>query len=505
MPDRLGTERGLDDALIRVAIEEHEKAVAPRLEELWRYFRNPAEPVGAEGGSSRGWRLAQEAGLPARVTGRSSGLGEDAFSLDDRARTRREVVIENDIAWRVLTMVDFLFGRPVRIASEASDAGLAADVERVLDAVWEASGGLALLQDVALLGHVYGHVDLAVRVDEGALAELAGEDPAVVAAHAIRIEPIEATRGVPILSAGDYRRLDGYLVHFERELNEVERTDRAGRAKRLFGRERANGRASSRLQRKRGTVTEVFEPGRWRRVEDGEVVAERASSLLPDVVPVVHVQNGSQPFRYSGLSEVEALIPLQDELNTRLSDRASRVTMQSFRMYLAKGLDGFDRVPVTPGSVWSTNNPDASIESFGGDGASPSEESHIEQIREAMDKASAVPPLAGGVVRAKVGNLTSANALRITLLSLLAKTARKRVTYGRGIVEASGLVLDALAGAGVLMTGERERGLRVAWPDALPSVPAEDLSAAESKRELGVGDERLLAELGYGSGDPGVV
>ncbi len=501
MPDRLGTERGLDDALIRVAIEEHQKAALPRLEQLWRYFRNPAEPVGAEGGPSRGWKLAQEAGLPARVTGR----GEDTFSLDDRTLSRREVVIENDIAWRVLTMIDFLYGRPVRIASEATDAGLASEIERVLDAVWQASGGLALLQDAALLGHIYGHVDLAVRVDEEALAELAGDDPAVAAAHAIRIEPIDATRGIPLLSAGDYRKLDAYLVHFERELNEVERTDRAARAKRLFGRERTNPRPSTRMRRKRGTVTEVFEPGTWRRMEDGEVVAQRESALLPDAVPVVHVQNGSQPFRYSGLSEVEALIPLQDELNTRLSDRASRVTMQSFRMYLAKGLDGFDRVPVTPGTVWSTDNPDASIESFGGDGASPSEESHIEQIREAMDKASAVPPLAGGVVRAKVGNLTSANALRITLLSLLAKTARKRVTYGRGMVQASGLVLDALAAAGVLLTSERQRALRVAWPDALPSVPAEDLAAAEAKSALGVGDERVLAELGYGAGDPGVV
>ncbi len=501
MPDRLGTDRGLDGALIGVAIEEHEKVVLPRLVELWRYFRNPAEPVGAEGGPSRGWRLAQEAGLPARVTGR----GEDAFSLDDRSLSRREVVIENDIAWRVLTMVDFLFGRPVRIASEASDAGRASEVERVLDAVWESSGGLALLQDAALLGHVYGHVDLAVRVDEEALREMAGEDPAAAAAHAIRIEPIEATRGIPVISAGDYRALDGYLVHFERELNEVERAGRGGRAKRLFGRERASEPPRTKFQRKRGTVTEVFEPGRWRRFEDGAVVADRALSLLPDAVPVVHVQNGSQPFRYSGLSEVEALIPLQDELNTRLSDRASRVTMQSFRMYLAKGLDGFDRVPVTPGSVWSTDNPDASIESFGGDGASPSEESHIEQIREAMDKASAVPPLAGGVVRAKVGNLTSANALRITLLSLLAKTARKRVTYGRGIVEASGIVLDAMAASGALPTGERERGVRVAWPDALPSVPAEDLAAAETKSALGVDAERVLAELGYGSGDPGVV
>ncbi len=39
------------------------------------------------------------------------------------------------------------------------------------------------------------------------------------------------------------------------------------------------------------------------------------------------------PLSYEGLSDVEPLIPLQDELNTRLSDRANRVTYQAFNMF----------------------------------------------------------------------------------------------------------------------------------------------------------------------------
>jgi len=35
-----------------------------------------------------------------------------------------------------------------------------------------------------------------------------------------------------------------------------------------------------------------------------------------------------------------------------------------------------------------TDNPDASIESFGGDADSPSERQHIEELREALDRAS---------------------------------------------------------------------------------------------------------------------
>lgn len=174
-------------------------------------------------------------------------------------------------------------------------------------------------------------------------------------------------------------------------------------------------------------------------------------------------------------------------------------------MYLAKGIDGFRGSSVGPGMVWSTDNPEASISSFGGDAHSPSEDAHVAEIREAMDKISGVPPVAGGVVRAKLGNLSSANALRITLMSLIAKTMRKRVTYGRGIERASSLVLEYLNAAGVLKTDARDRGVRVVW-GALPVVDEESIVAAgRAKVELGVDEEKVLDELGYNEDDPGVV
>jgi hypothetical protein len=500
---------------VEAALREHERSGRARLEKLWSYFRNPLEPVGPAGMDGPRARLAQERGLPARLTG---GSGDPR--LDDRTGVRREVVIENDIGWRVQAMVDFLFGRPVRVVSTAGDAGVRGVVERVVGAAWEASGGIGLLQDAALLGHVYGHVDFVVRVDEAGLRRAAGlgEDPAEAAARWVRIEAVEPTRGVAVLAAEDYREIEGYgiRVSVERGGQEGGRVGRAasvrgwlGLGERLGERsgERRRGQAAGE-ERDARIVTEVFGPGWWER-RAGETVEERRESvLLPGVVPVVHVQNMSQPFRYSGFSEVEGLIPLQDELNTRLSDRASRVTMQSFQMYLAKGLEGFDRVAVGPGAVWSTDNPDAEIVRFGGDGQSPSEERHIEEIREAMDKISGVPPLAGGVVRAKLGNLSSATALRITLMGLIAKTQRKRVTYGRGIERVSGLVIGALHAAGVVRVGERDRGLRIVWPELLPEDPREELAAAKGKLEIGVPAERVLGELGYaaagGSVDEGI-
>ena len=129
---------------------------------------------------------------------------------------------------------------------------------------------------------------------------------------------------------------------------------------------------------------------------------------------------------------------------------------------------------------------------------------HIEEIREALDKVAGIPPIASGVVRARIGNLSSANALRVTLMGVLAKTARKRVTYGQGMARVCGLVLRALDAAGVLATAEGERGVRLSWPDPLPTDQRDEVAAAKGKLEIGVPSERVLGELGYDGNDAGI-
>jgi hypothetical protein len=418
------------------------------------------------------------------------------------------VVIENDIAWRVQAMVDFMFGKPLALVSTAAEEGKRRTIERVLDHVWESSGGIGLLQDMGLLGHVFGHVDLVLRIDESKLREVMTRgglntelDRALAASEALRIEVVEPRRGIPVLSERDYREIDVYVIHYEREANAPAHV---GLLERILPRLR--GAEPPAAQRRRTCITEIIGPGAWQVYEDGVLIDEQPAvgSLTGGRIPVVHIQNISQPFMYEGIGEVEPLIALQDELNTRLSDRASRVTLQCFKMYLARGIDGFEKMPIGPGQVFSTENPQATIEAFGGDAASPSEDAHIQQVRDAMDKAAAIPPRASGIVQAKIGSLSSANALRITLMGVLSKTARKRVTYGGGIARMCSLILAVLDNAGALVTSEPERGVRLNWPDPLPPDTREQVMAAEAKARLGVPAERVLAELGYQPTDPGI-
>ena len=105
---------------LREAIDDLLVARAAGYRRLWAYYRNPMQvapaPVGSEPtGSDRPYRHAQEWGIPPRLTGYAAGAEPFADAPVDTAR--KEVVVENDVGWRIDTMVDFLFGRPFALDS----------------------------------------------------------------------------------------------------------------------------------------------------------------------------------------------------------------------------------------------------------------------------------------------------------------------------------------------------------------------------------------------------
>jgi hypothetical protein len=293
---------------------------------------------------------------------------------------------------------------------------------------------------------------------------------------------------LPILEEDDYKKIRYYVQHFYQKKNAL--SERSFFLSRLLLRNKNSG-----SNRRTVAVTEIISATAWQRYEDKDLVAE--GELPWGFLPVVHIQNIAQPYYYEGMSDVEPLVPLQDELNTRLSDRANRITFQSFKMYLGKGIEGFEDKPVSPGRMWYTDNPEAAIEEFGGDAATPSEDKHIAEIREAMDKASGVTPLVAGVLKSKLGNLTSAVALRLTLMGTLSKTERKRFTYGEGVKKICRMALEILDRAGIYKTSLSDREVEIVFPSPLPENMLEKLKEAQIKKELGVPTEQVLRELGY--------
>jgi hypothetical protein len=496
----------LDAEYLEWLVDEQSVVIDRHFSRLWDYYTNSMVEVTAGHAadhkvseSGRCYVQAQEYGLPARITGLAHSPQTGLFgSQPVRDIQRKEVVIENDIAWRINAAADFLFGKPISLISKAPDGQKRNEIEAVLKAVFAANGGLGFFQDMAVLGSVYGFVDCYLRPSE-VLTQHASSSPQQPAfatvlqlARAIDLELIEAPRALPVLDEDDYRIIRYYVQHFHQKKNRMTRKDSF--LSRILGVGTRPGDT-----RQIVAVTEITSPECWQRYEDKELVAE--DRVLWGFLPVVHIQNIAQPYYYEGVSDVESLIPLQDELNTRLSDRANRITFQSFKMYLGKGIEGFENKPVAPGRMWCTDNPDASIEEFGGDAAAPSEDQHIAEIREAMDKTSGVTPVVAGVLKDKLGNLTSAVALRLTFMGMLSKNERKRHTYSEGLKKICQMVLSILDTANVYRTNEADREVDVIFPSPLPENMTEKLQEAQLKRDLGIPTEQVLRELGYETRD----
>ncbi len=520
----------LDTDYVNYLVDQQAAEAASHHGRLWDYFRNPMIAAGAAtagllNGNSRPYFQAQEAGLPARITGQARLAAGNSTNLQ-----RKEVVIENDIAWRIQTMIDFLFGREITIRSLAATPATAAAIEQVVSAMFEANGGVGFMQELALYGSVYGFVDIALRTPAEAMAvppssasapalahtalsdsatgprpgisklnEDSPQDPngdqpeinidrAVHAARTLQLEAIEAPRVLPVLAEEDYKTVRYWIQKFEKYPSRMSAPPNGWL--RLPWLQRSGPSPAS------VEVVEIIGPTWWQRYEDRMLIAEGSNSL--GRLPIVHIQNVALPGSYEGLSDVEPLIPLQDELNTRLSDRAHRVTYQAFKMYLGKGIDDFLERPVGPGQMWATQNPNACIEEFGSDSGSPSEDAHIEQSRQALDKVSGVPPLAAGLIRGNVGNLTSATALKVLLSGLLAKTAKKRLTYTTGLKQVVELALHWLDMTGILRTSQLDRRIEVHCPSPLPSDEPEQLRNALVKAQSELPAQLILAELGYG-------
>jgi len=497
-------------------VDERSIDIQTHFTKLWEYYTNRMYDISGPSAfnrkvneAGRCYLQAQEYGLPTRITGLVHSANSGVFGARAvKEVQRKEVVIENDIAWRINAAVDFLFGKPISFVSKSPDSQKRAEIESILKAVFEANGAIGFFQDMAVLGSVYGFVDCLVRPGDeitqlisSSSQTLSLGDPllqkeckmgtledVLQLAQTIDLELIEAPRALPILEENDYKKTRYYVQHFYQKRNAL--SGKSSFLSRLLSPRRQSGDS-----RQVVAVTEITSAAAWQRYENKQLVAE--GELPWGFLPVVHIQNIAQPYYYEGLSDVESLIPLQDELNTRLSDRASRITFQSFKMYLGKGIEGFEDRPVSPGRMWCTDNLEAAIEEFGGDAATPSEDMHIAEIREAMDKASGVTPLVAGVLKNKLGNLTSAVALRLMLMGMLSKTERKKFTYGEGLKKVCRMVLDILNRVNIYRTSEADREVDIISPSPLPENMMEKLKEAQIKKELGVPAEQVLRELGY--------
>ena len=277
----------LDVEYLEWLVEERAAEVQAHFGKMWEYYTNPIMDLHRTGThtiehkageNGKCYVQAQEYGLPARITGLVRCAEAGMFGGRPVGDIRRkEVVIENDIAWRVNAAVDFLFGKPISVVSRSPDGVKRAEIEGIIKAVFSANGGIGFLQDMAVLGGVYGFVDCMVRPGREIYEHISdtlsnlpnsreGRLPAEVVlelARAIGLELIEAPRALPVLDENDYRKVVYYVQYFRQAKNQLAGS---GVLQRLFGQEGDKRRVVN--------VTEITSAEAWQRYEDKELVAE---------------------------------------------------------------------------------------------------------------------------------------------------------------------------------------------------------------------------------------
>ena len=140
----------LETDYIEWLVDEKSVDIQVHFTRLCEYYSNRIVNVNGTGAFKRKinesgccYLQAQEYGLPSRITGLVHSTDAGVFgSQAVKDVQRKEVVIENDIAWRINAAVDFLFGKPISFVSRASESRKRAEIESILKALFSANGAI---------------------------------------------------------------------------------------------------------------------------------------------------------------------------------------------------------------------------------------------------------------------------------------------------------------------------------------------------------------------------
>lgn len=457
----------------------------------------------------------QEIGLPYRITGTTFGdITGDAVTIrisNEKLRMKRkEPLTENEIGWRVEALGDFLYGErdgapKFEWKPKTENEALAEQIVQLLDVALHHQREPNWLHEMYKVGAVHGFVDIAIRMNESVQFTMTTEnDVETIGGATFNGQPLSSSdfdlfgrsmqwyiaspyEVVPLVEPRYPSMLWGWALSYKTQtLPNAKLSDNA-------------------MVRDKQQVDwiELFVPGRIQvyrmdpRIDGDYELVDGMDIPVPEgMLPVVHLQHATERDEYEGCGEVERLIPLQDELNTRLSDRGRGITWGANPPWVGKGVQKFDEIPFGP-DVRINIGEDEEVERLGSDSKDQGQDDHIAEIRDALDRVSSIPPLAAGDVKDQLGNLTSAVALKVVLRGMIAKLRRLRKAHGRALAEIAEKTLTYANAVGVLKTSPEDRRIEIDWGDPIEIELQERLDAALSKKTLGVPDNQIWKELGY--------
>ncbi len=343
--------------------------------------------------------------------------------------------------------VSYLLGRGVNFAVPAD-----ADAEALLYRVYEENDLAAVDLHGAVNGAVLGDTVFKVTWDP--------------ATRSVRVANVDPFAFFPELAGDDAARLRRVHLVYRLSAEDVQA---------------AYGRAA--VANSQATVVEGWSADALEvRVDDRLVRA--GPNPYGGLIPFVHVPNLQPPNAAWGVSDLRDVIPLNREINARLSDQSDSIRYHADPPVVFRGVQEHSDLAVGAGTVWDVPA-DADVHLLEWRGQPPSAVAYVELLFRALYEVAETPRTSFG----DSGRLLSGVALETELRPLIMRTLRKRIFWEAGYRRRSALILEIARQFGLYEPRGSEGGggaarlpaTKVLWP---PLVPRDDVTEVRSNIAL---------------------
>jgi SPP1 Gp6-like portal protein/uncharacterized protein DUF4055 len=229
-------------------------------------------------------------------------------------------------------------------------------------------------------------------------------------------------------------------------------------------------------------LAEVVE--RWTASELEVIVGRTTTRRGPNPyggIPFVHVPNLPMANEPWGVSDLVDLIPINREINERISDEADVIRFHADPPIVFQGVTDHADLAVGPGTVWDLPS-DADVKLLEWHGQSVAVGEHIDRLYRSLYEVMETPRTAFG----DGGGALSGVALEMELRPIVQRTLRKRVWWTRALRRRSALVLElarryGIGKGGAALSRVEAQRIRVLWP---PMLPKDDVAEVANQVSL---------------------
>jgi hypothetical protein len=210
--------------------------------------------------------------------------------------------------------------------------------------------------------------------------------------------------------------------------------------------------------------------------------------------PLINRRSILNPY---GDSELTDVIPLVDAINKLCTDLMVSAEFHAMPRRWATGVEVaedengqvVERFSVLKGRTWIAEDPEARI------GSLPEADlsnliAGVEMLQQQLMALSGIPP---HYVDAAKGSLASADSIRASEASLVAKVRRAQVSFGGAWEDAMRYAIELEQGS----LSSNAQGMEVRWADPENRTLAQVVDSAIKRQSLGVPQYQLWEDIGY--------